>query len=364
MTAFGFDASSDHATLHVARIDGPDAAANDVLDQVQRVWLRIDPVLRDLKLLVASIDRAALRTGIVPAPAREQLELAFAGIEGLLRGLLDEDGDSSAEVRAELGTRVQAELLPLMLLSENGERWYSKPRGYAGDYLSIARMYDDEPRGHGRVGSAVDRCFLNLAAVRAVQNRRALVADEIRAALDRCRGRSTRVTSLACGPARELFDVYHSLPDPTVLVGTLVDVDLHALAYVADLRDRAGLRRQLTLVADNLVHLANGRSKASFTEQDLVYSIGLIDYFEDTFVVKLIDFIHGTLRRGGRVLLGNFHPRNDTRAVMDHVLDWKLIHRTEEDMHRLFRASAFGRDCTRIVYEPQRINLFAECIKA
>ncbi|MBC8074023.1 MAG: hypothetical protein IAG13_37230 [Deltaproteobacteria bacterium] len=190
-----------------------------------------------------------------------------------------------------------------------------------------------------------------------------MVAGEIHGALERGRGRVTRVTSLACGPARELFDVYASLPDETVLASTLVDVDLHALAHVADLRDRAGLRRQMTLVADNLVHLASGRTKASFAEQDLVYSIGLIDYFDDEFVVNLVDFIHGTLRSGGRLLLGNFHPRNGTRAVMDHVLDWKLVHRTEQDMHRLLRASVFGRDCTRILYEPQRINLFAECVK-
>jgi hypothetical protein len=30
---------------------------------------------------------------------------------------------------------------------------------------------------------------------------------------------------------------------------------------------------------------------------------------------------------------------------------------------RLFRASKFARHCTRIVYEPQRINLFAECVR-
>jgi hypothetical protein len=32
-------------------------------------------------------------------------------------------------------------------------------------------------------------------------------------------------------------------------------------------------------------------------------------------------------------------------------------------MDRLYRASAFGRPCTRVLYEAQRINLFAECTK-
>ena len=44
---------------------------------------------------------------------------------------------------------------------------------------------------------------------------------------------------------------------------------------------------------------------------------------------------------------------------MDHVLDWKLIHRTEEDLNRLFAASAFGAPCARIEAEAEGINLFA-----
>lgn len=44
---------------------------------------------------------------------------------------------------------------------------------------------------------------------------------------------------------------------------------------------------------------------------------------------------------------------------MDHLLDWKLIHRTEDDMNRLFEASKFGRPCDEIRFEAERINLFA-----
>ncbi|WP_446219047.1 hypothetical protein [Micromonospora sp. IBHARD004] len=70
-----------------------------------------------------------------------------------------------------------------------------------------------------------------------------------------------------------------------------------------------------------------------------------------------------TMRPGGRLIVGNFHPRNVTKALMDHVLDWRLVHRTEEDLDRLFQASAFGRPTTRVMYEPESINLFAERVK-
>ena len=63
----------------------------------------------------------------------------------------------------------------------------------------------------------------------------------------------------------------------------------------------------------------------------------------------------------GRSLVGYFHSSNRSRAGMDHVFDWKLIHRDEGDMNRLFRASSFASDGSEILYEQQGIMLFACC---
>jgi SAM-dependent methyltransferase len=255
------------------------------------------------------------------------------------------------------------ELEPMLRRTTNGWRWRAKPRGYAGDYLSIAQIYDDRASGDGAVGELLDRCCLRLPAARAVQNRRALLAAEIRATTSRCEGRPACVTSLAAGPARELFDVYSRIDEPRAVVSTLIDFDREALDYCALERARHGVDDLVTLVDANLIHVAIGRRTLELAPQDLVYSIGLIDYFDDGLVVKLLDSIYSMLRPGGRVVLGNFHPRNPTRAIMDHVLDWRLVHRDEAAMHALFRASAFRANCSRIFYEPQAINLFAECIR-
>lgn len=99
-------------------------------------------------------------------------------------------------------------------------------------------------------------------------------------------------------------------------------------------------------------------------DQDLVYTIGVIDYFSDDLVVKLLNAVHGMLRPGGRVIVGNFHPRNPFKAFMDRVLEWELTHRTERDLDRLLCRSRFCRPSGAILYEPQRINILAECVKA
>ncbi|TVR40706.1 MAG: hypothetical protein EA392_03205 [Cryomorphaceae bacterium] len=287
-----------------------------------------------------------------------KLREGFSNFVTELNQLIGDKSTLNLSQRAHIGARVQQAMLPYLTLSELGDRMYAKPRGYAGDYLTIDQIYKNSPAGSGRLGELLDQCFLDQSAGKAVQNRRGLMVEEITATLKERNGELTRVTSLACGPAAELFDVYANMNDPNQLQCTCVDIDFEALAHISA-RTTPRLKNCLKLTNANLVYLALGRSELNLPPQDIIYSIGLIDYFNDKFVVNLLNFIYGKLKKGGRVILGNFHPANETRALMDYVLDWKLIHRTEEDMHRLFLESAFNSRCEQIRFEQTGINLFA-----
>ncbi len=169
------------------------------------------------------------------------------------------------------------------------------------------------------------------------------------------------VLCLASGPATEIFDAFAALEEKNRLKVTLLDIDIQALAHVDELRTKHRLTGQIVLRNENLIALILGRAKMDLPPQHLVYSIGLIDYLNDKLVEKALNYAHAVLAPGGRIVVGNFHPRNPAKEFMDHVLEWKLIHRTEEDMHRLFTGSAFRKSCTRILFEEGGINLFAEC---
>ena len=41
---------------------------------------------------------------------------------------------------------------------------------------------------------------------------------------------------------------------------------------------------------------------------------------------------------------------------MDYVLDWRLIHRDEAKMDELYRASKFGKPCSRILFEDEALS--------
>ncbi len=329
-----------------------------------RVRLASAEGLERFKTLMAAVDRDALANhGDVPDVRREEVRQTFDQLAIQLNQLTGTHSALPDGLKEQIGRTVQRELLPYLLLTQNGERMYAKPRGYAGDYLTIGWMYDNVPAGTGRLGPLLDECLLAQPAAQAVRNRRGILRDEIHAVIEARGAAPARVCSLACGPAREVLDVFQGLDDPTQLCATLIDIDSEALDHVRRAVDAAGLSARVTLVQGNLLHLAAGRQKVDLPPQDLIYSIGLVDYFGDKHVVALLDFIHRALAPGGRVILGNFHADNPSRGLMDWLLDWRLIHRTEEDMDRLFTASAFGRPCTDVCIEPAGVNLFAACRK-
>jgi hypothetical protein len=63
------------------------------------------------------------------------------------------------------------------------------------------------------------------------------------------------------------------------------------------------------------------------------------------------------------VILGNFDAANPDKAFMDHILEWRLIHRTPEELQGLFARSKFGDTPLDVQYEDERVNLFARCTK-
>src|SRR5262245_45212235 len=97
--------------------------------------------------------------------------------------------------------------------------------------------------------------------------------------------------------------------------------------------------------------------------QDLIYSLNINDYLSDDLAISLLEWNHAKLRPGGLAIVGNFLPRNPSRGLMDHVLEWRLVYRDEAAVNRLFEASRFARPCSRIAFEEEGIYLLGECAK-
>jgi extracellular factor (EF) 3-hydroxypalmitic acid methyl ester biosynthesis protein len=281
----------------------------------------------------------------------------------LLNSLFADSSGIPPALHPTVASYLRGELLPFVLLSRVCERSYTKPRGYAGDFQVIDIIYAQEPAGSGRLGPMLDEYFLNIAVSKAVRNRRGLLVDEFRKLLSKPSEDKVHITSLACGPAREVFDLFQWIDDPNRVLVHCLDLDFQALSAVNRRAEEGKIDKHIRLLQENLIFLATGRRKSSLPPQDLMYSIGLIDYFPDKLVTQLINWIFDTLKPGGKVILGNFDPRCPNRVFMDYLLEWRLTYRSEEDMRRLFAASKFGDRPVEIRFEQENINLFASCRK-
>ena len=312
------------------------------------------------KSAMLDVDRGLATSKLAGDVAQVQIGAACDSLETTVKEHVIRHGDFAGA----MGTYVFRETFPFFMLSQFVDRAFTKPRGYAGDYATIEMLYEDHAAGDSRLGPLIDRWTLGLPAARAVRNRRTLLAEAIReCAADWSQAGPMPVTSLAAGPARELFDVV-SGPNPLNLRATCIDIDFDALAYASDLARELGVADHFNFAQDNVVRLCQGRGHTALSPQALIYSVGLTDYLQDNYVLDLINWAHDVLEPGGTLIIGNVVPSNPTRVFMDHVLEWVLIHRSEDELRSLFARSRFGAQSVRFVLEPAGVDLFAFCQKA
>jgi CRP-like cAMP-binding protein len=311
------------------------------------------------KTAMLEVDRGLATSKLATDDAQTKVSAACTRLEDALREHIQRAG----YLEGAIGTYVFRETFPFFMLSTFVDRAFTKPRGYAGDYATIEMLYADRNTGDSRLGPLIDRWTHELPAARAVKNRRALLAEAIRGvAAEWPQMSQLAVTSLAAGPARELFDVIGA-PGAPNLLATCIDIDYDALAYASGIANQLGVADHFTFAQDNVVRLSQGRGHTALGPQALIYSVGLTDYLQDNFVVDLINWAYQQLLPGGTLIIGNVIPSNPTRAFMDHVLEWVLIHRSEDQLRSLFNRSRFGATPVTFKLEPAGVDLFAFCRK-
>jgi len=121
-------------------------------------------------------------------------------------------------------------------------------------------------------------------------------------------------------------------------------------------------RATIRFFKENLIKWALGKVNQQIGYQDIIYSAGLADYLEDRLFIALVDRAYEHLNKGGVLIIGNFSPNPD-QFFMDHILHWRLIYRTADQLRSLFAQTRFGRN-VRVVAEDEGVNLFVEAVRA
>jgi extracellular factor (EF) 3-hydroxypalmitic acid methyl ester biosynthesis protein len=213
------------------------------------------------------------------------------------------------------------------------ERCYTKPRGYAGDAITLDFIYRHNAnralveRATKR-GRALFTAGNTTPAPRAVRNRCVLLADEI----DTLCARNTRaeILSIACGHLRESGHS-EAIRERGFHRMVALDQDPESLAVVCDDYGPQGVEAVQGSVK---TVIARGRELGRF---DFVYAAGLYDYLNDKVGARLLRAMFDLVKPGGRVWIANFLPDIADVGFMEAVMDWWLVYRTPEQM-RAFAA--------------------------
>jgi len=252
------------------------------------------------------------------------------------------------------------EIFPYFMRSRFAERAYFKPKGYAGDYLMMEMIYQNQPTGDGKLGVLVDGWCLNTAAAKAVRGRRELLSRRLEAwSRERLTsGDRIRIMNLACGSNRELFDFLGAFDSTEEIEAVCIDVDQEALEYTNRQVNVFSHRASVRLMQDDVVKWSLGRVRHNLGLHDIIYSAGLTDYLDRRLFQALASRCFEHLKPGGIFVIGNFGANNPNRVFMDQILHWNLIHREEKELKDLFAETPFGEN-VEVLSEEQKINLFA-----
>lgn len=216
-------------------------------------------------------------------------------------------------------------------------RSYFKPAGYPGDFGIMNYVYDWQREGGDVYNQLMHRIGLDVAECIATRMHvvRKVIGDTIQAAS----GTLVRSLSLGCGSAREV-ELY--LKDPEAPQGpvrfTLIDQEQEALAYAYDhsypltLSAKPQAKVQALNVSFTDV-LRGGAWLDDVGPQELIYSVGLIDYLIDRRARMLAGRLYERLAPGGLLIIGNMNETELSNLwPMEFITDWHLYYRTEKDM--------------------------------
>jgi extracellular factor (EF) 3-hydroxypalmitic acid methyl ester biosynthesis protein len=255
------------------------------------------------------------------------------------------------------------------------ERARHKPRGYAGDYELLGRMYEnrhcDDP-----VGKLLDRYFQEDAAPVAVRNRMQLMREWI---VEAARGRAgnsqgadaprspCRVAVVGSAFGLDVRDALSQLSEherATVAV-TLLDLDPAAVEFArGQLADLLPAER-LTGASVNLFRMPQRPQLAApLDETDLLLCPGIFDYLDDVAAAQMLRLFWSLLAPGGQMTVMQFAPHNPSRALMEWIGNWYLIYRAAGELRQVVADAGIPPAATSYGAEPLGVDLYVTARKS
>lgn len=228
-------------------------------------------------------------------------------------------------------------LTPEFQIAPICQRAYEKPLGYPGDFLFMNKIYEWKYEGNTLYARLVHRLGLEIG--HCIAARMVAMEQTIAEIMNGDTGGSpVRIASVGAGAAQEVQNYLGRRRPPRPVDFTLIDQEKDALAYAYDkiypmTVTHAGAARVSCLQVSFMDMLKGQGIFSPLAPQDLIYSMGLVDYLPLHRARKLVARLYQQLAPGGTLEIGNLkNTVEGTFWPMEIVCDWSLHYRDEAQM--------------------------------
>lgn len=219
-------------------------------------------------------------------------------------------------------------------------RFYKKPRGYPGDYLMFEMFYDNCPISPG-IGMYFDNYVLQHILARAVCSRKEFIKELLVTLINGDGSRVNRILNIGSGSCREIRELLHMVSFSRPIQLSLWDQEQASFDFVRREIGLSGSNLSVEFNAKNILELIGVRTKKEEVEArkfDVIYSLGVVDYFQDAVLERFIESFYEVLPHGGKFIFACCSSKNlEAYVPLRWFCEWDLQARSVEGLEAMLK---------------------------
>lgn len=239
------------------------------------------------------------------------------------------------EERAMLDDLLSRELHPYLVRSTLAERCIGRPPGSAGTADILAHVLTNRATGDGTMGEIIDRWLLDRPTFAALRSFHTPTVETLQRVLPTDRHRDILILNAASGHL--IAQMVTALGQPPSIL-SVVD---QSREFLALMQERVGDRGDVTVKTyqENHAQFALGKARNTYPAQDAVVVHGLLEYLPERLAVSLLIACRQLLRPARGVVLASAMAPSDDMGLLELLLDWPTVRRSEEALRNVFTAA-------------------------
>jgi extracellular factor (EF) 3-hydroxypalmitic acid methyl ester biosynthesis protein len=231
----------------------------------------------------------------------------------------------------------RVELLPILSKPEINNYIFTKPLGYAGDYIMMNFIYDYYNKFYGKTSfyKLINfyTCFIPVSQSNLKRE------EYIKSILkEHFKNKENRISSIGCGPARELIELLREGVENHEITFNLFDFEKRAIDFIKQelnkIKKKIPEKLKINFINEHVINIFLKKElKEKLNNQNLIYCIGVFDYLSSRISQRLVKSLYNLLAHHGKLIICNISlEKSSHRSYYEFLGGWEMFHRSEQEL--------------------------------